>query len=290
VKAEDKRMMRLGLVQDAPVQGDFEKTLAQMEQYAARAGKQDGKVDLLVFPELYVTGYHSRLWDRRPTPDDELAWINCMQEAADREGLWIVFGHPSYRAMTRENGKSRYGQAIEGSGADLPLYNAISLVSPKGLCETYAKVHLYGSEWDSFVPGDVFPVWTTPWGKVGAQICFDVEFPEGSRLEGLAGADLLLFPANNFVPYGEWHRIFTAARGLENRAFAATVNRTGIELSTEFCGGSCVLHPNGTWLIEASSKPGLYTCDIVFSERLKVDESNDYFRFRRPDLYSGISL
>lgn len=282
--------MRLGLVQDAPVQGNFEATLAQMEQYASRAGKRDGCVDLLVFPELYVTGYYAQVWERKPTPADELAWISRMHEVAAREGLWIVFGHPSYRAATREQGTSRYGQEISADSAGLPLYNAISMVSPEGLCDTYAKVHLYGSEWASFVTGDVFPVWTTPWGKVGAQICFDVEFPEGARLAGLAGADLLLFPANNLYPYGEWHRIYTAARGLENRAFAATVNRTGFELGEEFCGGSCALHPDGTWLIEPSSKPGLYTCDMALSERHDVDESIDYFRFRRPDLYGGIGV
>lgn len=282
--------MRLGLVQDAPVEGSIKATLMQMEQYASRAGRSGERVNLLVFPELYVTGYYAEVWERQPTPADELNWIARIHEMARREDLWILFGHPSYRAATQEHGTSRYGQEIVGEGTDLPLYNAVSLVSPEGLRETYAKVHLFGREWASFVTGDLFPVWVTPWGKIGVQICFDVEFPEGARMAALAGADLLLFPANNGFPYGEWHRIYTAARGLENRAFAVTVNRVGSELGDAFCGGSCAIHPNGTWLIDASPEPGLFTCDMNLAERHDVDQSIDYFRFRRPDLYKGVSI
>ncbi|MCL6516729.1 carbon-nitrogen hydrolase family protein [Alicyclobacillus sp.] len=280
--------LRLSLVQDAPVQGDIQATLTQMGAYAARAGRKGIGADLLVFPELYVTGYFPNLWERRPTPADELDWIDRVQKMARDEGLWIVFGHPSYRAQTLEYGRTRYGRDIPGDGIHLPLYNSVSLVSPAGLRETYAKVHLYGSERDCFTPGDLFPVWDTPWGKVGVQICFDVEFPEGPRLAALGGAKLLLFPASNPAPYGEWHGIYTAARGLENRVFAATVNRLGAELTYSFCGGSCVIHPKGAWLVPPSERPGLYSCDIDFSELEQIDPSIDYLRLRRPDLYQGL--
>ena len=163
------------------------------------------------------------------------------------------------------------------------------MVSPGGHHATYAKVHLYGLEAQTFVAGDVFPIWQTPWASIGPQVCFDVEFPEGPRILGLKGADLLLFPANNLHPYGGWHRIYAAARGLENRAFAATVNRTGVERGDEFCGGSCVMHPNGTWLVKASATPGLKVCDIRITDRHEVDASVNYFRFRRPELYGDVS-
>ncbi|KUO97307.1 carbon-nitrogen hydrolase family protein [Ferroacidibacillus organovorans] len=174
-----ERTMRLGLVQDAPIFGDVAQTLKQMNTYIKQAGMRNEKVDLLVFPELYVTGYYAKGWPCRPTPDDELEWINQIHALAQSEQLWIIFGHP----------------------------------------------------------------------------------------------------------YGSWHQIYTAARGLENRAFAATVNRIGEEYGDEFCGGSCVFHPNGTCLVEADDRPGLKTCDLRLSDLHDLDETLNYFRFRRPELY-----
>ncbi|WDL99086.1 carbon-nitrogen hydrolase family protein [Alicyclobacillus sp. ALC3] len=285
---EQRDWMRLGLVQDTPVVKDMEGTLGQMERYAAEAGRSGRQVNLLAYPELYVTGYYPEYWERRPTPQDELDWLARMQEVAAREDLFIVFGHPSYRAQTVEHGTSRYGVEMAGDGRDMPLYNAASLVSPQGLVGTYAKVHLFGSEAESFVPGDVFPVWQTPWGKLAVQICFDVEFPEGARIAGLHGAQIILFPADNMHPFGPWHRTFTAARALENGVFAATVNRLGPEFDTDFCGGSCCMHPNGEWLIEAQPDAGLFVCDIDVNDLADRDATVDYYRLRRPNLYRDL--
>lgn len=280
--------MRLGLVQDTPVVRDIEGTLAQMEQYAVEAGCHGRQVNLLAYPELYPTGYFPEYWERRPTPQDELDWLARMQDIAEQEQLWIVFGHPSYRAQTQLHGTSRYGVEMAGDGHDLPLYNAASLMSPEGLVGTYAKVHLFGREAESFVPGDVFPVWQTPWGRLAVQICFDIEFPEGARVAGLNGAQIILFPADNMHPFGPWHRTFAAARALENRVFAATVNRLGAEFDTDFCGGSCCMHPTGEWLIEAQPDPGLYVCDINVAELADMDDTIDYYRLRRPGLYGDM--
>ncbi|CAM3780743.1 carbon-nitrogen hydrolase family protein [Alicyclobacillus pomorum] len=279
---------RLGLVQMAPTPGDVEANLSLMDEMVQRAGTTGEQVDLLVFPELCVTGYSPAYWKRRPTRQDEQAWQSRVHELAKREGIWIIYGHPSYCMAVNASAKSELARSLHGDDAHLPLYNAVSLISPHGLVGTYAKVHLFGNEPATFARGDAFPVWETPWGKVAIQICYDLEFPEGARVAALHGADMLIYPANNMAPFGEYHRIYTMARAMENAMFVATVNRTGVEGNLQFCGGSCVAHPEGRWLIEAGPAPGLYTCDIHMDDLKCLDESLGYFRHRQPQLYEPL--
>lgn len=279
--------VRLAMVQAAPVPGDVEATLQLMEAYVHQAGKQGAGADLVVFPELFMTGYYPELWACRPGPDDERMWTERLLKLAQREDMGIVYGHPSYRAQTAQPSPEQT-PAITAAGIGLPLYNAASLVTPDGLLGTYAKVHLFGREAETFTPGDVFPVWDTPYGRLAIQICYDLEFPEGARIAALAGAELLLYPANNMAPFCTFHAVYAMARAMENGVFVATVNRTGPELDLEFCGGSCAAHPDGRWLVEASPVAGLYVCDVDLTDRQALDPSLHYFAHRRPTLYRSL--
>lgn len=277
--------LRLGLVQDAPIVRDMKETLSCMAQYAERAASKELSIDILAFPELFVSGYSPNVWERWPTPDDEMYWIDQMMGLARMYGVWIMFGHPSFRAETRREGTSRY-QAVMLNDPSAEMYNAVSLVSPFQLVGTYAKVHLYGEERNLFTPGDVFPVWETPWTQIAPQICFDVEFPEAARSVALAGARLIVYTSNNMHPYSQWHRTFSQARALENRVFVANVNRLGDECGVSFCGHSCVFHPGGQTLIDVGEERGLFVCDINLKERDMLDENLDYLRLRRPKAYT----
>ena len=267
---------KLGLVQDTPVQGDIEMTLKLMEDYGRQANKEG--IGLLIFPELFITGYFHELWERHPTPDDEMYWFSRLHAMAKREGLAIVCGHPSYRAQTMEHGNSRLTSKI--SGDCLPMYNAASLVSVTGVMGIYAKVHLWDQETKVFTPGDLFPVWDTPWGRLAVQVSFDMDFPEGARAAALQGAEVLVYPTGNYFPYCPWYRTYTLARAQENGIFVASANRIGKEFDLEFCGGSCAAHPEGRLLIESRMEAGLYTCDVHLGER-----SSNYFSYRKPGAY-----
>lgn len=278
--------LRLGLVQTAPVQGDIEATLRLMEDYILKAGKNGEKVDLLIFPELFITGYLPELWEKQPTPSEEAAWHERLLHLAREEDLWMVYGHPSYHVNSANDGAPDRKKDEHQKKA---LYNAATLLSPNGIVGTYGKVHLYGKEPETFKAGECFPVWKTPWGKLALQICYDIEFPEGARIGALAGANLLICPTANMMPFGEYHRTYTMARALENGIFVAYNNRIGPERDIDFCGGSCVATPDCRWLIEGSSAPGLYACHVNLDERKTIDPSLDYFVFRRPELYRLIS-
>lgn len=260
--------LRFGLVQDSPVLGDIEATFRKIEDYTVRAGKNGLALDLIVYPELFITGYLPELWEKKPTPEDEKIWLERLVSLAQRERVGILCGHPSFRAEK--------------------LYNAASLITGDGVIGTYAKVHLFGRESELFTPGDIFPVWNTPWGKISVQVCFDLEFPEGARIAALEGAEILLLPTNNMAPYARFHEVYAMARAMENGIFVVYANRTGLEKDLDFCGGSCVAHPNGQWLLEPQRAPGLYVSDLDTGEKKVLDPALDYLKLRKPELYGAI--
>ncbi|MHB1407610.1 MAG: carbon-nitrogen hydrolase family protein [Desulfitobacteriaceae bacterium] len=281
--------LRLGLVQDSPVLGDIEATFKIIEDYAVRAGKNGLSLDMIVYPELFITGYLPEFWEKNPTPRDELLWQERLVTLAQRERVGILCGHPSFRAETSAETRTGLTQGeLVNNGAG-KLYNAASLITGDGVIGTYAKVHLFGKESQIFTPGNIFPVWDTPWGKISVQVCFDLEFPEGARIAALQGAEILLLPTNNMIPYGRFHEIYAMARAMENGIFVVYANRTGLESDIDFCGGSCVAHPNGQWVLEPQHAPGLYACELDTEERKVLDPALDYLKLRKPVLYRAIS-
>lgn len=271
----------LALYQGHPVTGDIEATLRKMETVAESARHRN--VDLLVFPELFVTGYLPELWERIPDANEEDKWLTRLTTVAQKMGLWMVFGHPSF-LVRPEPPLDRSKGRFSGRG----MTNAASLIAPGRVVGTYAKVHLYGDESKTFIYGSEFPVWDTIFGRVALQICYDVEFPEAARVAAIQGADLLINIANNMVPYGEHHVLFTMARALENGIFVATVNRTAEENGILFCGQSCVAHPQGTWLLKQGEEEGLFCVELDLKERDVLDASVQYLAHRRPEVYSKI--
>ena len=74
-------------------------------------------------------------------------------------------------------------------GDDGRLYNSAALVDASGTRAVYRKAHLWDAEKLVFTPGDTAPpVIDTELGRVGVMVCYDLEFPEWTRLAALDGA------------------------------------------------------------------------------------------------------
>ncbi len=271
----------LGIVQDVPCRGNVKHTLEMMEKYIIEAATRD--VSLLVFPELFITGYLPRYWERHPTPEDEQEWHRRMHVVCKQVGVSVIYGHPAYCV---DNATL---DLVQNPEWHVPFYNAATFIGPEGIVGTYAKTHLFGNEFEVFSAGDGFPVWDTVFGKLAVQICYDLEFPECARLVALAEADLLIYLANNMIPFGVFHHCYTMARAMENNLFVASINRVGAEGDLNFCGQSCVAHPNGQYLLSVDDEKGLYMCMINHADRLFLHKDLHYFAHRRPELYGGLT-
>ena len=71
--------------------------------------------------------------------------------------------------------------------------------------------HCHPGFWEKFyfTPGDLgYPVFATKYARVGVYICYDRHFPEGARILGLNGAEIVFNPSATVLrsPRGLWRR------------------------------------------------------------------------------------
>jgi predicted amidohydrolase len=221
-------VLRLTLVEDAPVRGDLPQNVERVRE-ALRAGPG---ADLVVFPELFLTGY--RVGDRltRLALAPSSLELKALAEAARERNCWVVVGAP----WTTPD---RPGEAL----------NVALLFSPDGFQGVRAKRYL-----PTFGPfeegihlssgGHPEPV-ETPWGRWGVQICYDTFFPEVSRDLSRAGAVLLIVLSASPVTSRTLFERLLPARAIENGLPVAFCNRSGVEDGLVFAGGSGVWDVRG---------------------------------------------
>lgn len=262
--------MRIAMVQDDCIVGEKDKNYAKAIQYTAQAAYQ--KADIIIFPELFLTGYciHDRLFDLAESIDG--SYIQKLAKAALDYGIYMFMGFPEI--------------------GDNKIYNSLICLSNQGkIISVYRKIHLYDLEVDYFEKGMVPIVVNTPWGKIGLSICYDMEFPELSRFLALHGAELLVIASANMDPWCTHQVVYSRARAMENQIYLALSNRIGSEGRNIFCGNSIIVDPFGRVLISAGkNNTTLLVTDIDMGEVFKVrNESVNYLSERRSDLFGNCS-
>ena len=269
------RPFRVSSVQTEPAFGEVEHN----RRRTVEAVREHAESDLIVLPELATSGYVFRSEaevDRVAEPVDGPTATAWTAVAAETD-TWIIGGFPEL--------------------ADGVRYNAAMLVSPDGVEGVYRKAHLWDEERRWFTAGDDLPVFETPFGRVGIQICNDLWFPEATITQARRGADLIAVPTN-WVPGGTaggrpggWtmglHQ--AAAHANSNRVYVACADRVGTERGVEFMGQSAVLTPAG---IPAAGPASVTdtdvvtaSCDPTVAREKALTENDDVLADRRPTIY-----
>jgi predicted amidohydrolase len=268
--------MRVAVAQIEPRLGEkdrnLETCLARLEQ-AVAAG-----AELLVLPECAIPGYMFDSAEEALPFAEEIPGpsTQALADACRRLGAHVVCG------------------LLERDG-DL-LYNSAVLVGPDGLVGSYRKTHLPFLGVDRFTaPGDELPVYDTPLGRIGLEICYDLRFPEATRTLALKGAEIVAHPTNFPLAARIQTELITVARAAENRIFLLTANRVGKERRGEFCGWSQIVDPYGRRLAEAGE-----TEEALLLAEIDVEQARDkdyvipgeyelyLFGDRRPELYGAL--
>jgi len=222
------------LAQTGPKLGNKERNLRQISEQASKARKRN--VDLLIFPELHLTGYTMRdevthLAEPIPGPS-----TRKVETLAREHGVHVVFGMP------------------EESEVKGVIHNTAVFVGPKGLVGRYRKIHLpthsVFEERRYYRPGQEASVFKTDIGTIGLSICYDLYFPELTRLQALQGAELVVCISASPGLRRRFFEGFCLSRAMENAVYLAYVNRVGIEEGLQFWGGSRVIAPNGSVLAQ----------------------------------------
>jgi predicted amidohydrolase len=270
-------LIKVAAVQTEPHIGDKKHNVEEGLKLIDEAGAAGAR--LIVLPELSNTGY---IYNSRgeafalsePVPDGPTCqeWI----KAAKKHDAYICAG------ITEREG--------------LHLYNSVAVVGPDGHVGTYRKTHLWNEEKLWFEPGNLgFPVFSLPFGKIGCRVCYDVWFPEVTRILAIQGADIICDSTNWVVvdPLQTKEKptaaTSAAQMSLMNAVYSICADRVGEERGCVFIGNSCITDPGGGFVAGPANpdKPEVVIGEInVIAARYRHwSEFNNPHTDRRTDLY-----
>jgi 5-aminopentanamidase len=226
------------------------------------------KADLIIFPELFLTGYNiGEAAHRLAEPPDG---PSCQKAAAiaRKADIALLYG---------------YSEKSEAT-----VYNSALLIDRRGrLRANYRKTHLYGNyEKKFFHPGDSLIIAELEGLNIGILICYDVEFPEAVRALAYAGADFIAVPTALMVDYCRIAEKVVPARAYESEIYVAYVNRCGSEGDIIYCGRSCLIGPDGRDILRAGLTEELLLADIDKKAIAAARETNPVLKDLRPALYA----
>jgi predicted amidohydrolase len=228
--------MRVAMAQIAPALGDLRANLRVHREIALRAERAGA--DLVVFPELSLTGY--LLQDLVPEValrPDRAAEVRELKRLSRRIG--IVFG------LVEESPEHRY-------------YNSALFLARGRILHRHRKVYLptYGmfDEGRDFAAGDEFSAFDTPYGRFGLLICEDAWHPSSAYVLVRDAADYLLVVSSGpsrgvgsgpeLASLRSWVDLCRVTAKFQT-VFTVYVNRVGVEDGMHFSGGSFVADPFG---------------------------------------------
>jgi N-carbamoylputrescine amidase len=284
-----KRNVTVGLIQastpfeegwsvDKIKQVSLDKHLPLIEE----AGKKG--VQILGLQEIFNGPYFCPSQDPRwyeaaepvPGPTTEV-----MQGLARKHQMVIVV--PVYE---REQAGVYYNTAavLDSDGSYLGKYRKNHIPHTSGFWEKFF-----------FKPGNLgYPVFQTRYAKVGVYICYDRHFPEGARLLGLNGAEIVFNPSATVAGLSQYlWKLEQPAHAVANGYFVAASNRVGTEAPWnigKFYGTSYLVDPKGAFVATASEDKDELVVGVANLEMIEeVRRTWQFYRDRRPETYGDMT-
>ncbi len=244
------------------------------------------------------------------------AQVCCLQElffgpyfCAEQDAKWFELAEPIpdgptvqlMRDLARKHGMVLIVPIVEIDEAGGAFYNTAAVISHTGeYLGRYRKhhiPHLYPGFWEKFYfrPGNGgYPVFSTPFGRIGVYICYDRHFPEGARELGLAGAEIVFNPSATVAGLSEYlWKLEQPAHAVANQYFVGAINRVGVEQPWsigEFYGSSYFCDPRGQIIAEASrTNTEVLVADLDLDMIGEVRRTWQFYRDRRPESYTQIA-
>jgi len=242
------------------------------------ANAAHGGAEMVVLPEMFVCPYESDVFPWYAESFTSGPTLRLLAHLAREHHLYLVGGSLPEKTPHA-------------------LYNSCPVFDPQGeLVAVHRKIHLFDvclptmrfEESLVFSPGSSFTLFDTPWGRVGAMICYDVRFPELARLYALHGATIIVAPAafNHVTGPLHWELTFRA-RALDNQVFMVGVSPAPHPHSQyRAYGHSMVTNPWGQIVQEMGEEEGVTVVELHLEEIRRVRENLPLLKHRRNDLYA----
>ena len=238
--------LKVRLLQTAPVLGDVERNLAQLDAMLSSASD----CDLVVTPELATHGYHlSEVPHAMPLDPGDRRLLNLGKHGPTAVvGFAEAFRHYSFNSAALLDD----GNAVIQRKLYLPTYRG-------------------WEERKHFRPGGKVLCHDVLDTRVSILICNDAWQPVIPWLAAHGGAEVLIIPVNSAVsdvgvPTQRAWEILLMHAAVVLQSYVVFVNRSGQESQRDFWGGSRVIHPSGEVLGQLGSEPGELDCTIDLDE------------------------
>jgi len=287
--------VKIGLIQaksvlpgDAPVEKHKETMIEKHLGLIAEAARKGAQVTCLqeIFYGPYFCCEQNPKWYRSAEPIPGPT-TQIMQEAAKKHNMVLVV--------------PMYEEAMTGV-----YYNTAAVIDADGrYLGKYRKTHIPHVQagespatgfWEKFYfkPGNLgYPVFDTAYCKVGVYICYDRHFPEGARLLGLNGAEIVFNPSATTAGLSEYlWKLEQPAHAVANGYYVGAINRVGWEEPWnmgEFYGQSYLVNPRGQFEAMGSrDRDEVVIADMELDMIREVREVWQFYRDRRPETYGDM--
>jgi beta-ureidopropionase len=288
--------VKIGLIQAAhdvdgsePVAVHKEKAIEKHIKLVKEAAEKGAQIVCLqeIFYGPYFCSEQNTKWYDAAEEIPDGPTTKLFQELARELGIVIVL--PIYE---REGIATYYNTAavLDADGTYLGKYRKqhIPHVAAGGNgCGFWEKYY--------FKPGNLgYPVFDTAFAKIGVYICYDRHFPEGARLLGLNGAEIVFNPSATVAGLSEYlWKLEQPAHAVANGYYVGAINRVGYEgpwNMGEFYGQSYLVDPKGSFVATASRDKD----EVIIGEMNKklireVRDTWQFYRDRRPETYSEMT-
>ena len=269
----------LGCVNYGSIWNDKAASIGKVKRLIGEAADQG--INILVFPELSLSGYesnedntmHREFAETIPGPATEE--IAALTKQLD---IYVILGMPE-----------------RDPGDAATCYISCPLLGPEGFIGNYRKLHLgtppLFRESLCFTGGDSVPVFATRYGPVGIQICADFwVFPELSRILMLKGARIIVNSTASMSMPGRPFYItsMTAARATENMVYTASANLVGKERTLSYYGYSTIAGPSYPRFshihAQAEDREEIVSATLSFDKLHRFREAVSLDKLRRSDV------
>ena len=271
-----KKKFRAALVQ-MKSSVDKNKNLSYSLKLIGRAAQK--KAQLICFPEFQMAYSPG---EQKPETLHEIAekingnFISALSNSAKKNKINVVATIYEIINTNKQNQK---------------VFDTAVIINELGKIQSvYRKIHLYDAlgfkESKKLLAGNIIEKPTrTSVGNLGLQICYDMRFPEISRILTVNGANILVSPSAwvaGFMKQEHWE-IMLKSRAIENGVYVIAPNQLG----NIYCGHSMVIEPFGATLIDMGNREGMEILDIDNSRIETVRRTLPLLRNRRTDVYKN---
>lgn len=270
------KKLNLALAVQNSIAGDFEKNFHSTLEFISRAAAD--RADIIVFPEMNLTGYTSGDQIRDIAIPMDSGLVNRFSDLAQDLGITILTGLAE--KAVQEGGKHR-------------IFATHLVFQPGKSIDIYRKIHTAPNEKPYFSSGDQIRIFTGENLQFGIQLCYDAHFPELSTAMAERRADVIFLPhasprGNSREKYRSWMR-HLSARAFDNGIFIAAVNQTGSNgAGLHFPGLALVLGPDGNVISKSlTSREHIHMVELdpEFLDQVRSHRMRYFLPNRRKDLF-----